>query len=108
MCIVDPVIQGPAGTRFSHATISYFLGTYDELVIPEEKTDDEKDKKHIMREVAAEADKQYLPAMRKDGPTENLNEQRWEADGEFMVCVYCKIFVRKRQQCAVRRAYFYL
>ena len=84
-CVIEPVIEGPEGATFAPdtASISYFVGRYDVLVL----TQGDKGGKDGME---AHVRDSCFPVVKAHG-----SDQRWEADGDFGVRSICFCVGRK-------------
>lgn len=73
MCLIGSIVEGPPCANFLPltATISFYVGRYSELRLPEDETKDRNDTADYARQA-------YLPAVKSHG-------QPWAAEGHFKV-----------------------
>lgn len=83
---IDPVVEGPHGVEFAKASIRYFVGRYDGLLVRFDRNrEGTPDKENEKSGIGSLAVQQYFPVHKPDRSEDNVNPP-WEPYGEFKVC----------------------
>lgn len=78
MCLIEPVIEGPEGVTFKPGTasISYYVGRYDVLVLTHGEKGGKKGMEAHIRDTC-------FPVVKA-----HESDQRWETDGHYEASVF--------------------
>lgn len=80
--VIDTVIEGPTGRQFNGASIRYFVGYYDDLVMFDSTKEGKEDKEYEKESMGLSVVEMCIPVVT---PHDSTGIPHWEADGDFKV-----------------------